>query len=181
MFPTITFSDERTLPHASIPEMFPVGICTITSSTVDILYSSLCPLLMLRRTVSCQEEKRQASKQEDFEKMKELSAHMDNIVQRLSNFFPLDEDDERVSTPLPQPVPELPPLPKPEQLTEVRNTSVSARVMTMDRAVSARRLTTDRAVSVASGLHFEDEISSHSKCSIQVEAQFPARREAFPT
>lgn len=95
--------------------------------------------------------------------MKEISAHMDNIVQRLSAFFPPDDARENQpdtdASPCPPPaapaLPELP-LPPPEQ---ARDRVVSARVMTVDRAVSARRLTTDRAVSVASGLHFEDELS----------------------
>lgn len=88
--------------------------------------------------------------------MRELSAHMDNIVQRLSKFFPQVEIDDP-----PRAVPELPSLPVPqnEPRKEARDRGVSARTMTMDRAVSARRLTTDRAVSVASGLHFGDGLS----------------------
>lgn len=94
--------------------------------------------------------------------MKEISAHMDNIVKRLVNFFPLDVRDKNAAaapTP-PIPVPALSPLPKPQQLKEVsRDIAVSARAMTMDRAVSARRLTTDRAVSVASGSHLYEDLS----------------------
>lgn len=82
---------------------------------------------------------------------------MDNIVQRLSKFFPPEDTDTQ-----PRPVPELPsllPLPQIDPPKEARDRAVSARTMMMDRAVSARRLTTDRAVSVASGLHFGDDIS----------------------
>lgn len=95
--------------------------------------------------------------------MKELSAHMDNVVKRLLTFFPLDDTDTKrdggETAPVPPPVePDLPPLALPPP-NNARDSSASARVLTMDRAVSARRLLTDRAVSVASGLHFEDDIS----------------------
>lgn len=98
----------------------------------------------------------QARKRQDFEKMREISAHMDNIVQRLAAFFPRDDEDS--SAPDPPAVPELiaPPRPPPDRALD---RSVSARVLTMDRAVSARKLTTDRAVSVASGMHFDDDLS----------------------
>lgn len=106
------------------------------------------------------QERRLARKREDFEKMKEISLHMDNIVQRLSTFFPRDDketgkDCRPPHPPVPPEVPALP-LPPPDKAVD---RSASARVMTMDRAVSARRLTTDRAVSVASGLHFDDDLS----------------------
>eukprot|EP00903_Cladosiphon_okamuranus_P009043 g8645.t1 len=100
------------------------------------------------------EEKRQARKREDFDKMKEISAHMDNIVQRLSAFFPRDgkESDPPVA-------PELPVLPLSPPDTAV-DRSGPARIAMMDRAVSARKITTDRAVSAASGMHFEDDLSA---------------------
>lgn len=80
---------------------------------------------------------------------------MNNIVQRLATFFPLDKDEDHLpSSPR---VPKFPPLPSPEPAKD--NTTVFARATTVDRAVSARRLTTDRAVSVASGLHFDDDLS----------------------
>lgn len=103
------------------------------------------------------QETKLANKREDFEKMRELSAHMDNIVQRLANFFPLDESDK--ATAAPPVVPELPPVPQAIPSKDVRDRSVSARALTVDRAVSARRLTTDRAVSAASGFHFDEEVS----------------------
>lgn len=92
--------------------------------------------------------------------MKEISLHMDNIVQRLSTFFPRDDKESGKGNKSPDPPvpPELPALPL-SPPDKVVDRSVSARVMTMDRAVSARRLTTDRAVSVASGLHFDDDLS----------------------
>lgn len=95
--------------------------------------------------------------------MKEISAHMDNIVQRLSAFFPRDdkESDRDANTnrsPDPPVAPELPALPLPPP-HKSEDRSVPARITTMDRAVSARKLTTDRAVSVASGMHFDDNLS----------------------
>lgn len=87
---------------------------------------------------------------------------MDNVVQRLVAFFPRDDkaSDQNPNSPDPPPTaPELLPalpLPPPDKAVD---RSVSARVMTIDRAVSARRLTIDRAVSVASGMHFDDELS----------------------
>ncbi|CAM9564712.1 unnamed protein product, partial [Ectocarpus sp. 6 AP-2014] len=107
-----------------------------------------------------EKERRLARKREDFEKMKELSTHMDNVVQRLATYFPLDDTEGEPKTDVvpPSAAPELPPLPLPS-LDNARDRYVSARVLTMDRAVSARRLMTDRATSVASGLHFDDELS----------------------
>ncbi|CAM9642552.1 unnamed protein product, partial [Ectocarpus fasciculatus] len=107
-----------------------------------------------------EKEKRLARKREDFEKMKELSAHMDNVVQRLATYFPLEDTEGEPKTDVVPPAvePELPPLPLPPP-ENTRDRIVSARVLTMDRAVSARRLMTDRATSVASGLHFDDELS----------------------
>lgn len=118
------------------------------------------PFFIRPSTLSELLEKRLARKREDFEKMKEISAHMDNIVQRLAAFFPQEdkESDKDTNAPNPPVVPELPVLPRPPQDKAV-DRSVSARVMTMDRAVSARQLTTDRAVSVASGIHFDDNLS----------------------
>lgn len=106
------------------------------------------------------QERRLARKREDFEKMKELSAHMDNVVQRLATYFPLDDTggEPKNDVVSPSVAPELPPLPLPPP-DNARDRYVSARVLTMDRAVSARRLMTDRATSVASGLHFDDELS----------------------
>ena len=101
-----------------------------------------------------QQGKKAAKKREDFEKMKEISAHMDNIIQRFENLFRCHESGEETTA-----LPKLPPLPQPEPVKDSRHRSVSARPMTVDQAVSAWRLTTERAVSVASGLHFDDELS----------------------
>ncbi|CAB1117717.1 unnamed protein product [Ectocarpus sp. CCAP 1310/34] len=108
-----------------------------------------------------EKERRLARKREDFEKMKELSAHMDNVVQRLATYFPPDDTEGEPNTDVvpPSAAPELPPLPLPPP-DNARGRYVSARVLTMDRAVSARRMMTDRAISVASGLHFDDELSA---------------------
>lgn len=105
------------------------------------------------------QEKSLESKREDFEKLKELSVHMDNIVQRLSTFFPVADDEEGQEEQHSSPsVPQLPPVVPPEQpLRESRDTAVWARARTMDRAVSARQLTTDTAVSVASGRYFDED------------------------
>lgn len=109
--------------------------------------------------VCFQQDKQAANKREDFEKMKEISAHMDNIVQRFESLFPFHESREEATA-----LPKLPSLPQPEPLKDSRDRSVSARPVTVDRAVSAWRLTTDRAVSVASGLHFDDELSGKWCC-----------------
>lgn len=105
------------------------------------------------------QEKSLENKREDFEKMKELSVHMDNIVQRLSSYFPVaDSDEEQEEQHTSPPVPQLPPLLPPDQPPrESRDTAVWARARTVDRAVSARRLTTDTAVSVASGRYFDED------------------------
>lgn len=123
------------------------------------LFRCTCPLapfhtFMLPPTPPKTQEKRLARKREDFEKMKEISAHMDNIVHRLAAFFPREDANAHGPTA----ATELPALPIPPPDKAVHR-SVSARVMTMDRAVSARQLTTDRAISVASGMHFDDELS----------------------
>ncbi|CAN0376526.1 unnamed protein product, partial [Ectocarpus sp. 12 AP-2014] len=62
-----------------------------------------------------EKERRLARKREDFEKMKELSAHMDNVVQRLATYFPLDDTEGEPKTDVvpPSAAPELPPLPLP--------------------------------------------------------------------
>lgn len=101
-----------------------------------------------------QQGKKAADRREDFEKMKEISAHMDNIIQRFEKVLSFRESREETTA-----LPKQPPLPQPEPVKDSRDRSVSARPMTVDRAVSAWRLTTDRAVSVASSLHFDDELS----------------------
>lgn len=90
---------------------------------------------------------------------------MDNIVQRLSTYFPVvdceeEQQEEQVAPPS---IPELSPLPQPkEPPRELRDTAVWVRATTIDRAVSARRLTTDTAVSVASGRYFEEDLPGRS-------------------
>lgn len=85
---------------------------------------------------------------------------MDNVVQRLATYFPLEDAEGEPKTDVvpPSVAPELPPLPLPPP-DNAKDRYVSARVLTMDRAVSARRLMTDRATSVASGLLFDDDLS----------------------
>lgn len=150
------------LPHVAVP--FVHGRYLWRMRSVHLSDEVLCAFLKRPCTPSFTQEKRLASKREDFEKMKELSAHMDNVVKRLMAFFPLDnvESEKDSDAALPPPVaPDLPPLTVPPP-TNARDSSASARVLTMDRAVSARRLMTDRAVSVASGLHFDDIVSGET-------------------
>ncbi|CAM9093776.1 unnamed protein product [Scytosiphon promiscuus] len=123
-------------------------------------------------------DKRMAGKREDFEKMKQLSAHMDNVVKRLQIFFPIDDTgSERAGdVAVPGPVaPDLPPLALPPP-TIARESSTSTRVITMDRAVSARRLMTDRAVSVASGMHFDDVLSGSTASNSSFEENRLSKR-----
>lgn len=100
--------------------------------------------------------------------MKQLSAHMDNVVQRLAHYFPFDDLNSKNSssdrTTAAQ-LPELPVLPQPDPIRETSDQSVSARTMTMDRAVLAKRLTTDRAVSAASSLLSREDVNSVSSNS----------------
>lgn len=92
-----------------------------------------------------------AKKREDFDKIQEVAAHMDNVFRRLSSFFPHTEDYNH-KTCQPRAVPVLPSLPH-------RNKA-------MERGVSARRLAVNRDVSVASDSNFNGGFSgrSYSKC-----------------
>lgn len=90
-------------------------------------------------------------KRQDFDKIQEVAAHMDNVFRRLSSFFPHTEDyNHKTSQPIAVPVlPSLPP----------RNKAI-------ERGVSARKLTGDHDVSVAGDSYFNGGLSGRScpKC-----------------
>lgn len=136
-------------------EGMPLALLVIAShllpSTSNFLPLASCLLVCWRVGLNLwEQDERRARKLEDFEKLKEVSAHMDHVVKLLNLFFPREEGHEAWTS-----------SPRRGRLQISPRPALGAPATTarVDRAVSARRLTTDRAVSVASGAHLSDQIS----------------------
>lgn len=119
---------------------------------------------------------RRVGKMEDFEKLRELSAHMDHVVGLLARCFPLEGGDHLDIRDAASATPGFHPAPRREGRGQAR-ANAEDRAACLGREITGRAVSANRTLQLDSGWTMMGEAVTASICSC-IGRQFYARAES---